>query len=158
MKEQWTHPITWAEQTWRDTAFAVPLGGQSLGGPRATDLFCTGVGAGSDLLRRTLANPTLVLLTLAVFAALVIAAATRTRWGPADPLPLVQRRSWGQALGAARVAYTRRPLLFLGPCSVYVPLMLLAAGAQWILFTFTGLGDFEEVAGERQGTSWRSSC
>ncbi len=151
MKDQWTHPITWAEQTWRDNAFAIPVGGQSLGAPAATDVFCTGVGAGSDVLRRTLDNPTLMLLLMAVLAALVVAAATRTRWGPTEPLPLVRRRSWGQALGTARAAYLRSPLLFVGIGSVYIPLMLLAAGAQWILFSFTGLGHFKDVAGERQG-------
>ncbi len=45
-KVQWTQPITWADTTWRDTAFAVPGGGTV--GHSATDFFCGAVAAGSE--------------------------------------------------------------------------------------------------------------
>ena len=44
-KSQWTEPITWANESWRDSAFAIPAG-NSLG-TSTTDFFCGAVAAGS---------------------------------------------------------------------------------------------------------------
>jgi hypothetical protein len=38
LKDQWTEPITWSEESWHERSYAVPAGG--LLGTRATDFFC----------------------------------------------------------------------------------------------------------------------
>src|SRR5215470_2853753 len=79
MKRQWTEPIQWA-QDWRERSYAVPTGGVL--GTSATSFFCTGVAAGS----RSLVQPKRTLLIIFALVVLLIFAATRTTWRPAQPL------------------------------------------------------------------------
>ncbi|SEE73020.1 Vps62-related protein [Jiangella alba] len=137
MKHQWTEPIQWAEQTWRDGSVTVPL--SSAIGPNVTNAFCGAVETGSNLLRAIVRNPGTGLAVLAGLAAIVIAAASRTRWTGAAPMPVVRRRAWGQVLTAAWRMYARHWPLFTGIGLVYLPVMALATGAQWLAVTAADL-------------------
>ena len=123
MKDSWTTPIQDAEATWRDDSSTVPAG--TLLGPSSTDVFCTAVATGSNLVRETLDRTWLLGLLLAALVALIWFAASRTRWSPADPLPARQRRAWGQAVVSALRLFRQRPWLFGGFAAVFVILSLV---------------------------------
>ncbi|NIK61540.1 hypothetical protein [Kribbella shirazensis] len=110
MKASWTAPIQDAEATWRDDSTVVP--GGALLGPSSTDAFCSAVATGSNLLRETLDRTWPLGVILAVLAALVWLAASRTRWTDADPLPARRHRAWGQAVASAIQLFRHRPVLF----------------------------------------------
>lgn len=137
MKGQWTEPIQWAESSWRDASVTVPAAAAV--GPAVTDTFCAGVEGGSNLLREVVRNPLPVLAALAVVIGLVLLSAARTRWEPPDPFPAARERDSGQIVAAAARLYRRRWRLHLGIGLVFVPIMLLAVGAQWLLVRITRL-------------------
>jgi hypothetical protein len=122
MKTAWTAPIQDAESTWRDDSNTVPTG--TLLGPNSTDVFCTAVGTGSNLVRQTLDRTWLLGLLLAALVVLIWVAASRTRWSDADPLPARKRRAWGQAIVAALRLFRRRPGLFAGFATAFAVLGL----------------------------------
>ena len=47
MKTQWTEPVSWSEDQWRDSSTDVPL--TKTMGPSATSFFCAAVAKGSDV-------------------------------------------------------------------------------------------------------------
>jgi hypothetical protein len=145
-KPQWARPIGWSEQAWRDRSYAV-VGGASLG-PRATDFFCDGVEAGSDLLRQLGQRPALVLLGFAALVALGGLVAWRTRWRPTAPLRLARRRAWGQILASAWRMYAAQPRLFLGVGLLFVPVSAAAALVQSSALRLTELAARIASAGE----------
>lgn len=145
-KPQWTHPISWSEEAWRDRSFAV-VGGASLG-PRATDVFCGGVEAGSDLLRQLGRRPGLVLIGFAALAALGAFVGSRTRWRPTAPLRLARRRAWGQILASAWRMYAAHPRLFLGIGLLYVPISAAGSLAQSAALRLTEVASRIASAGE----------
>lgn len=151
MKYQWTAPIRWSENSWRDSSATVPLG-SSLG-TSATGAFCGVVEGGSNLLLQMIRNPTAVLLGLAGLVLALFLIATRTTWTPSDPFPVAQRRSWGRILGAARRMYGRHPLLFSGIGLVYVPVMLVAAGLQWVLVEAGELTSLVDTDGDQNAAT-----
>jgi hypothetical protein len=137
LKNQWTEPIQWAESSWRDASVSVPAAAAV--GPAVIDTFCAVVESASNLLREALRNPLPVLAALAIVVALVLVAAARTRWEPPDPFPLARERDSGQIVAAAAQVYRRHWRLHLGIGLVFVPTMLLAVGAQWLLVRITRL-------------------
>jgi hypothetical protein len=145
-KPQWTAPITWSEDTWRDQAFPIPGGTTLL--PAATDFFCEAVEAGSDVLIAVTRNPALGFIVLGAFLGLLVWGATRTRWTPSQPLRLERRRGSGQALNASRRLYTRHLRLFATIGLVFVPIAVFVAGLQALLFLLTDLGALADSAGE----------
>ena len=151
LKSQWTEPITWSED-WRDRSVAIPVGGAL--GTGATDFFCDGVAAGSNVVLRLDENPAWVLGALAALVVLVIVAVRRTTWRPATPLAVARRRSWGQTLTAAGRMYGSRPLLFLGIGLVTIPIAIVITFLQSILFSATniaGVSPDAEAGGFRVG-------
>jgi hypothetical protein len=136
LKTQWTHPIEWSRD-WRDQGYAVPAGG--VFGTGATDLFCTGVAAGSKGLVLLLRSPALTLLTIAVLLALVIFAVVRATWLPAAPIRIARRRSWGQILSASASMYVTRWRLFLGLGALLIPITIAITLLQWALFRLVDL-------------------
>ncbi|TCO50256.1 hypothetical protein EV646_102330 [Kribbella antiqua] len=123
MKTSWTAPIQDAEATWRDDSNTVPAG--TLLGPSSTSAFCAAVATGSNLVRETLDRTWLLGLLLAALVVLIWFAASRTRWGGADPLPARRRRAWGQAVVAALRLCRHRPGLFAGFATAFVVLSLV---------------------------------
>lgn len=146
-KLQWTEPFTWAKESWRDTSFAVPAGGAV--GTSATDLFCGAVAAGSEVLRRVKANPGLSVLIIGGLAVLLLWGLSRTRWEPSSPLRIAQVRRWGQLLSASWRMLIRHPRLFLGIGLLFVPIGILIAILQWLLFHLTSLSALVDEAGRR---------
>jgi hypothetical protein len=122
LKASWTEPIRDAEESWRDTSATVPAG--SLFGPDATQVFCGAVATGSNLVRQALDNLWVLALIVLVVVVLVWFAATRTRWSPADPLPLRARRDWGQCIRASIRVFADRPTLFVVFGLALIPLSL----------------------------------
>jgi hypothetical protein len=128
LKGQWTAPISWSEDSWRDRSYAIPAGGSF--GTNATDFFCGAVAGGSDVVRRLADNPTLIIVAFALLAALLIYAVARTTWRPTAPLRVARRRSWGQVLSAAARMYVSRPVLFIGIGLALIPITLVIAFLQ----------------------------
>jgi hypothetical protein len=131
LKSQWTEPIRWSEEDWRDRSIAVPGGGAL--GTGATDFFCGAVAAGSNALRRSLDNPLPWLVALAVLVALIVFALTRTSWRPVAPLRLARRRAWGQILSASARMYVGRFRLFVGIGLLALPVSVVVTVLQGIL-------------------------
>ena len=117
-KTQWDQPFTWVDEEGRDRSYAVPA--SSLFGTGATDLFCTGVAAGSDALRHLTADPLFVLAAITAAALLVWLLARLTTWRPSNPLRLMRRRTVGQVLSASARMYSGRfrVLLLIGVFAV----------------------------------------
>ena len=143
---QWDHPITWAATRWHPAAFAVPEG--LTGVPRTTDLFCAGVAAGSNLLTFAVrGGPPVFLATLGVLLVLLWAL-VRMPWRPSQPFALARRRGLGQILLASRRVYRENPRLYLTIGVLFVPVSLVIAGIQKLLFDATRLEALPGVAGE----------
>jgi hypothetical protein len=147
LKGSWTAPIAGADG-WRTRSYAVPTGG--LFGTGATDVFCSAVAGGSRTLVQLLRHPVPVLLALAAIVALVALAATRTSWRPATPLRVARRRTWGQVLSAAWRMYRDHAALFVGIGLLLIPLALVLAVLQTLVFGGFGLAGIDE-SGEGAG-------
>ncbi len=117
-KTQWQQPFTWADEEGRDHSYAVPA--SSLFGTGATDLFCSGVAAGSDAFRVLTAEPLFALGALAAGALLLWLLTRLTDWRPSTPLRLVRRRTIGQVLTASARMYRRHlwPFTVIGVFAV----------------------------------------
>jgi hypothetical protein len=145
-KQQWTEPISWSEETWRDSAYAIPAG-SSLG-TSATDFFCSAVAAGSDLLTSIANNPGPTLLVLGGIVALLFWAASQTSWSAAAPLRLARRRAWGEIVTSAWRMYGRRFWLFAAIGFVFVPLGFVITFVQYLLFRIVAFAPLVDSAGE----------
>jgi hypothetical protein len=149
MKTQWTEPITWSLD-WRDRSYAIPAGGVL--GTNATDFFCRAVTRGSNMLRRFVHRPALILGVLAAIAVLAAWLASKTQWRPTAPLRLARRRSWGQMVTASWRMYAKRPLLFTGIGLLTIPISILLTLLQSAIIhasTFIGLARSGEGGGDR---------
>jgi len=147
LKDQWTAPITWA-QDWRDRSYAVPTGGVL--GTGATDLFCSGVETGSALLTRLLLTPGATLLVLAAVLGLIAFVVIRATWTPVAPLRVGRRRTWGQILAASARMYVGHTRLFVGLGLVLIPILLVVTAVQWVLVS--GIDAISSVTGDLAGT------
>ena len=136
LKEQWTHPITWAKD-WRSRSYAVP--GSTVFGSGATGFFCTAVAHGSRTLVRLVANPLAFFLAVAGIVVVAIFLLSRTAWRPTAPLRLARRRAWGQTLAASGRMYVARWPLFVGLGLLFVPIGLLISLLQALLLHTTSV-------------------
>ena len=142
-KGQWAEPITWVDEEWRSDSVQVPA--SSSVAPTATGFFCTTVAKGSEIYIRFLRNPFVVLGILAAIAMLAVWLSRRTKWSPALPAPIRQRRDVGEIYRSGFRVYRSRWALFLGIGLMAIPLGALAAIAQNLLFGVTGLSAVTEV-------------
>ncbi len=147
LKRSWVEPIV-ASEDWRERAYAVPTSG--VFGTDATDGFCSVVQRGSRALVQLLRNPTATLLVLAGLLLLVAVAVARTTWTPTAPLRVGRRRAWGQIVSAAGRMYISRAPLFLGIGLLLIPVSLLIALLQALVFGGLGLAGVD-VSGEGAG-------
>jgi hypothetical protein len=145
LKLQWAAPITWADETWRDSSFTVPEGGSI--GTTATDFFCGSVAAGSDLLTSFVRDPWPVLIALAVIGLLLVWLASRTRWREDAPLRLRRRRPWGSIVTSGWQMFRHHLRLFLGIGLLFLPLGVLITVVQFLIFRVGGLSDLVDSAG-----------
>ena len=144
-KTQWLEPMTWTETTWHDTALSVPAG-TSLG-PSATGFFCGFVASGSKLYLRTLATPWLVIPFVLLIVAVAVVLVRRTRWSPGSTRPIDRRRAGGEMFVSAWRIHSAHRGWFLGVGAIFVPLGVLAAGVQAIVFAHTPFTDPRGVEG-----------
>jgi hypothetical protein len=145
LKQQWVAPITWADETWRDSSFTVPEG--SSVGTAATDFFCGAVAAGSDLLTSFVRDPWPVLIATAVVAFVLAWLVSRTDWDENAPLRLRRRRPWGSIITAGWKMYRHHARLFMGIGLMFVPLGLLITLVQLLIFRIGWLRDLVDSAG-----------
>ena len=145
-KGQWTEPITWVDEEWRPDGVQVPA--SSTVAPTATGFFCTAVEKGSEIYIRFLRNPFVVLGVLAAIVMFGIWLSRRTNWSPALPDPIRQRRDAGEIYRSGFRVYRSRWTLFIGIGLMAIPLGVLAAIAQHLLFGVTGLTSLTDVAVE----------
>ena len=136
LKEQWTHPITWAEN-WRSRSYTVP--GGTVFGQGATGFFCDAVAHGSRSLVQLVANPVAFSLVLGGIVLVVLFLLSRTAWRPTAPLRLARRRAWGQTLAASGRMYVARWPLFVGLGVLFVPIGLLVSLVQALLLHTTSV-------------------
>jgi hypothetical protein len=151
LKEQWTHPITWAAN-WRSRSYTVPA--STVFGPGATGFFCGAVAHGSRSLVQLVANPVEFSLVLAGIALVVLVLLTRTTWRPTAPLRLARRRAWGQTLSAAGRMYVARWPLFVGLGVLFVPIGLLISLLQALLLHTTSVLGLEAGHGSSGVTAF----
>jgi hypothetical protein len=145
-KEQWRHPIEWAAGL---RAGSVTVPGTKTLGPTLTNFFCGAVSTTSSALIWGLVHPAPFLALLALVPLACLASARRTTWRPADPYPVEGHRGGGQILGAAARLYWRNRRTFLTLGLVFVPVAVLAAAVQWLLFHLTGLASFVALDGKK---------
>ena len=147
VKTQWDRPITWSEESWRDQSFAVPAGGAL--GTEATSYFCGIVETGSEIVRRTTANPARAAFVLGGLAVVLLWALTRTAWKPSTPLRVGRRRRWGQIVTAAMRMTLAHPRVFLGIGLLFLPAGILISLLQALIFRVGFLDSLVTAAGER---------
>jgi Membrane domain of glycerophosphoryl diester phosphodiesterase len=145
MKLQWSKPITWAHEGWRDKSFSVPAG--SSVGTTATGFFCGGVATGSSLLTAIVGNPSPVFIALAVILLVLLWLISRTQWQPSAPLRLEHRRAWGSIINASRRMYFGHLRLFLAIGILFFPLGVVISAIQYLLFRVSGLNALVDSAG-----------
>jgi hypothetical protein len=136
LKEQWTRPITWAED-WRSRSYTVP--GGTVFGHGATSFFCDAVARGSRSLVQLVANPVEFSLVLGGIVLVVLFLLSRTAWRPTAPLHLARRRAWGQTLAASGRMYIAQWPLFVGLGVLFVPIGLLVSLVQALLLHTTSV-------------------
>jgi hypothetical protein len=143
-KEQWTAPIEWADGL-RDTSIEVPSGtafGLSVG-----NFFCGAVTRGAIALNWSLIHPVpFVVLVLLGMLGLLAALATTT-WRPPDPHPLRRRRQGGQIFRATTRVYAENIPTFAMVGAIFVPVYILAAGIQWVVFHVTSVAPLVALDG-----------
>lgn len=145
-KAQWTRPITWSQEAWRDRSFSVPGGGAV--GTSATDFFCEALTTGSEWLRQAKASPQITIAIVGGLAVLLLWGFSRTAWGPPAPLPLARRRSWGALITSAGRMWREHPRTFLGIGLLFLPLGLVITLLQWLVFRVSTLDALVDEAGE----------
>lgn len=139
-KQQWTEPVSWVDDEWRDSSTKVPSG--STLGLSATSFFCAAVAKGSQLYLDFLRTPWFVLAALAAVTLLGVWLSRRTAWSPHEPFPIDRARSGGQIYRAAFKLYRRYRLLFIGIGLIFVPLSVIGVLLQQVLARTTGVGTF----------------
>jgi len=131
LKPQWTQPFTWAEAFGRSKSFTVPGSGHA--GLDASDIFCSGVPAATELLDGIYASTWGALGAACLLVALLVLALVRTTWHPAPLRPLERRRHSGQILRVSfRVYRLDWRTLFVVSALVF-PLAFLAALAAHVI-------------------------
>jgi hypothetical protein len=131
VKEQWLTPIEWADGL-RTTSVEVPSGtafGLSVG-----NFFCGAVSGGAIALNWSLLHPIpfVALVVLVLMAMLVSVAATT--WRPPDPQPVRMQRQGGQIFRATTRIYAEHLPTFAAAGAIFIPVYLVAAAIQWVLF------------------------
>ncbi len=129
------------------TSFSVPASGGI--GTSATDLFCGGVAAGSEVLRQVKSHPAASVAILGGLAVLLVWGFSRTRWDPSSPLRIARARRWGQMVTASWRMFWGHRRVFLGIGLLFVPIGILIAVLQWLLFHVTSLEALVREAGEQ---------
>jgi hypothetical protein len=136
VKEQWQAPIEWAAGL-RTTSVEVPSGrafGLSVG-----NFFCGAVSAGATELNWSLIHPVSFVVLLVLVGMGMLASVAATTWRPPDPQPVRMQRQGGQIFRATTRIYAEHLPTFAAAGAIFVPVYLVAAGIQWVLFHITSV-------------------
>ncbi len=144
VKEQWLAPIEWADGL-RNTSVEVP-GGRAFG-LSVGNFFCGGVSRGAIALNWSLIHPVPFVAVLLLIVGGMLAAVAVTTWRPPDPEPLRLQRQGGQIFRATRRVYARHLPTFAAAGVIFVPVSLVAAGIQWVLFHITSVAPLVALDG-----------
>ncbi len=145
LKTQWRHPITWADDTWRDRAYAVPAGGAL--GTATTTFFCGAMTHGSRFLWVLVSNPAPTIAVAVALVVLILWLLSRARWRPAAPLRLARRRGWGQILATAARMYRSRLRLFVGIGLVLLPISVVITLLQSVVLQTSSIFGIQTEGG-----------
>jgi hypothetical protein len=146
-KDKWKHVIGWTHEKWHNDSVSVPAGGSL--GVSTTSFFCDAVAAGSNLYLAVLRNPLVVGGIIGVVVLAVIGLFRRTKWSPALPDPVDQRRHGGEMARAAFRIYRRDPLTFLAIGLSFIPLGIASDAIVSALRSWTRIGALIDVANDK---------
>ena len=149
-KEQWLAPIEWADGL-RETSIEVPSGtafGLSVG-----NFFCGAVSQSAAALNWSLIHP-LPFVALVLLAPVgLLTAVERTTWRPPDPHPFRRRRQGGQIFRAATRVYAENITIFAAAGVIFIPLYVMAASLQWVIFHLTSIAPLVALDGRHGGVT-----
>ena len=140
----WEHPITWAEGL-RTSSLTVPRA--TILGLSVTSFFCGAVDNVSVALNWGLIHPALFLGLLGVILFAGAVTARRTTWRPPDPRPVRGPRGGGQILRSSLRLYGNHVRTFVGIGAIFIPISVVAAVVQWLVFHLTPLDKFVALDG-----------
>jgi hypothetical protein len=89
-----------------------------------------------------------VFLAALVALILVVLAVVRMQWRPSQPFAVARRRGLGQILHASARVYRENPRLYMGIGLLFLPVSLVVAGIQQLLFNLIGLDVLADVTGQ----------
>jgi len=89
-----------------------------------------------------------VFLAALVALILIVLAVVRMKWRPSQPFALARRRTLGQILHASARVYRENPRLYMTIGLLFLPVSLLVAGIQQLLFSLSGLDVLADVTGQ----------
>ena len=135
-KPQWSAPIQWAAGL-RNTGLELP--GGSTFGVSVGNFFCGAVTGGAAILNWSLIHPLPFIAVLLLGLGGLLAAAAATTWRPPNPHPLRQRRQGGQIFRASWRVYAQNLAIFAAAGAIFVPVYLVAAAIQWVVFHLSGI-------------------
>jgi VPS62-like protein len=136
MKPQWLAPIEWADSL-RTTSVEVPSGtafGLSVG-----TFFCRAVTGAAVGLNWSLNHPVPFLALLLLVLIGLLASVAATTWRPPDARPVRMERKGGQIFRATTRIYAEHLPTFAVAGVIFVPVYLVAAAIQWVLFHLTSV-------------------
>ena len=136
LKPQWSAPIQWAAGL-RNTGLELP--GGSTFGVSVGNFFCGAVTGGAAILNWSLIHPLPFIAVLLLGLGGLLAAAAATTWRPPNPHPLRQRRQGGQIFRATWRVYAQNLAIFAAAGAIFVPVYLVAAAIQWVVFHLSGI-------------------
>ncbi len=116
-KDQWNQPFTWMEQQ-RWSSPRMPGGG--LVGPDTVSAFCGVMESVTGVLNLQQADPLLAYAIIVGFLLAVFLVFGFSKWRPADPDELEQKRAYGQIVGTSLKLYRRhfKVMAILGAISI----------------------------------------
>jgi hypothetical protein len=130
-KPQWLAPIEWAAGL-RNTSLEVP--GSTAFGLDVASFFCGAVTRGASVVNWSLIHPVSFVALLLLLVVGVLAGAAATTWRPPDPRPIRMRRQGGQIFRATGRLYAEHVPTFAAAGAIFVPVYLVAAAIQWVVF------------------------
>ncbi len=130
-KTQWLAPIEWSAGL-RNTSVELP--GGSTFGVSVGNFFCGAVTRGAIVANWALIHPLPFVALLLLVVGGLLGAAAATTWRPPDPHPLRRQRQGGQIFRAAGRLYAQNLPTFAAAGATFVPVYLVAAGIQWVVF------------------------
>src|SRR5437762_3343574 len=101
---------------------------------------------GSVTYLRFLRTPWFVVGVILSVCLLGLWLSRRTRWSPGPAEPVDQARPAGEIYRAGWRIYRRHWQLFLGIGLVFLPIAVIAAILQSLLFGYTGIGHVESIS------------